>query len=126
MIGIASGLVLVTVPLHLSEIAPKRFSRIFGTLHQISIGLGMIVAQCLSIPFDKPFQWRYVQLVGASTAIALVVFSFFTSRAERKADSAGERGVTEESSLLSNRGTSTFDLICDSANEQSQKQKSSH
>ena len=109
MIGIASGLVLVTVPLHLSEIAPKRFSRVFGTLHQISIGLGMIVAQCLSIPFDKPFQWRYVQLIGAATAIALVIFSFFTSRAERKTDAAGERGITEESSLLSDRGTSGCD-----------------
>jgi len=101
MIGVASGLVLVTVPLHLSEIAPKRFSRIFGTLHQISIGLGMIVAQCLSIPFDKPFQWRYVQLVGAGTAIVLVIFSFFTSRAKQKTEDGGS---TEESRLLSDRG----------------------
>jgi hypothetical protein len=69
----------------------------------------MIVAQCLSIPFDKPFQWRYVQLVGAVTAIALVIFSFFTSRAERRIDPAGERGVTEESSLLSDWGTFTGD-----------------
>jgi MFS family permease len=106
MIGIASGLVLVTVPLHLSEIAPERLSRLFGTLHQISIGIGMIIAQCLSIPFEKPFQWRYVQLVGAGIAVALMISSSLMGRADRK----GDRGNTEETRLLLDQGRS-WDLV---------------
>lgn len=75
----------------------------------------MIVAQSLSFSFDKPFRWRYVQLVGAATAIALVIFSFFTSRADRKADTNDERGITEESSLLSEHSTfgSELEMLID-------------
>jgi hypothetical protein len=88
----------------------------------------MIVAQCLSFLFDKPFQWRYVQLVGAATAIVLAVSSFFTSRADRKSDrrdTIDERGITEESSLLSERGEFINLARFDGADKQNRKMKSS-
>lgn len=98
MIGIASGLILVTVPLHLSEIAPKRFSRIFGTLHQMSIGLGMIVSQSLSIPFARPFAWRYVLLIGEAIAVLLLVAGTVLGRAKPVQTSGEEQGLLEENS----------------------------
>jgi len=73
VIGIASGLVMVTVPLCLVEIAPRSYTKLYGTLHQISIGLGVITAQSLSLPFGKAFQWRYVFMVAASMGGALLL-----------------------------------------------------
>lgn len=96
LIGLASGFVLVTVPLHLSEIAPKRFNRLFGTLHQISIGLGMMVAQSLSLILAKSFEWRYILLIGEGIALSLLVIGFFV--AQPKARNA--EGREEERRLL--------------------------
>jgi MFS family permease len=98
MIGIASGLVLVTVPLHLADIAPKRYSRLFGTLHQMSIGLGMIVAQSLSIPFARLSAWRYVLLVGEALAISLLISGIILGRTKPKQEpEEGRRLLQEES-----------------------------
>ena len=66
---------MVTVPLLLSEISSRRYKRSFGTLHQMSIGIGMIVAQSLSIPFAKPFSWRYVLAIGFSIPAVLFALS---------------------------------------------------
>ena len=98
LIGIASGFVLVSVPLHLADIAPKRYSRLFGTLHQMSIGLGMIVAQSLSIPFAQPFRWRYVLLIGEILAVLLLLSSTVIKDSRK-----GTRG-SEEERLLNDEG----------------------
>lgn len=96
LIGIASGFVLVSVPLHLSEIAPKRYSRLFGTLHQMSIGLGMIVAQSLSIPFAQPFRWRYVLLIGELLAILLLLSSTVVRNAKNDRRTGEEQRLLED------------------------------
>lgn len=80
----ASGLVLVTVPLHLAEIAPKRLRTLFGTLHQLSIGVGMLVAQALSVPLGKPFVWRYVPAIGALIGVVLFLSGLVLGRVEGK------------------------------------------
>lgn len=46
----------------------------------MSIGIGMIVAQSLSFPFSRPFQWRYVLLVGLGVAVVLFFFSGVVAR----------------------------------------------
>ena len=60
----------------------------------------MIVAQCLSMPFEKPFQWRYVQLVGVGIAVSLMVASFSMNRSGKSSGT----GDSEESRLLLDRG----------------------
>jgi len=60
----------------------------------------MIVAQCLSIPFERPFHWRYVQLVGVGIAVSLMVASFFMNRSGKSSGS----GDSEESRLLLDQG----------------------
>jgi predicted MFS family arabinose efflux permease len=69
----------------------------FGTLHQISIGLGMIVAQALSLVLAKTYSWRYVLLVAEAIALFLLLSSCFI---RRPTDSASEQ-IEEERSLLS-------------------------
>jgi MFS family permease len=80
----------------LTEIAPKRFNRLFGTLHQISIGLGMMIAQSLSLVLSEAFKWRYVLLVGEGIALSLLLIGFLVGRPNERKD----RGREEERRLL--------------------------
>jgi MFS family permease len=99
---------MVTVPLYLSEIAPKRFRTTFGVLHQIWIGVGMITAQSLSIPFAGEWNWRWSLFVGMAIAAVLLV----ASTAMREYEEGGkdedrpaevESGGDEQTPLI-NRG----------------------
>jgi MFS family permease len=85
---------LVTVPILLSEVSTRSSKTLFGTLHQISIGVGMIVAQSLSFVFAKPWVWRYVLLVGFSIASALFAISG-TIKVHREVDE-GDAGSDDE------------------------------
>lgn len=99
IIGIGSGLSLVTVPLLLSEISTRSSKTLFGTLHQMSIGIGMILAQSLSFVFSRPWRWRYVLLVGFGIATALFALSGILSVRPRKGEGAvefGEEGEDED------------------------------
>jgi MFS family permease len=103
MIGISSGLTMVTVPLYLSDIAPAKYRTKFGVLHQIWIGLGMISAQSLSIPFSKPWIWRYSLLVGVGLAGILLLGSFAmgeTNSAVKARDEGAEEEGHEETPLI--------------------------
>ena len=94
---------MVTVPLLLSQISSKRYKRSFGTLHQIAIGIGMIVAQSLSIPFAKPFAWRYVLAVGFTIPALLLALSgtiALTSTAQAGASTGSEEAGDEETPLV--------------------------
>lgn len=73
--GTGSGLSLVTIPLLLNEISSKRYKSSFGILHQVSIGIGMIVAQSLSVPFGQPWTWRWVLAIGFGIAAILFIGS---------------------------------------------------
>ena len=64
----------------------------------MSIGLGMIVAQSLSIPFAQPFRWRYVLLVGEILALLLLISSTVVRHAKN------DRRTGEEERLLEDRG----------------------
>ncbi len=96
---------MVTVPLCVAEIAPKKYSRLYGTLHQISIGTGMIVAMSLSIPFGKSFVWRYVLVIGMGLGILLFLGSFRMGRGERRVKD--EEGDDEETPLVQRDGMSS-------------------
>lgn len=94
---------MVTVPLLLSQISSKRYKRSFGTLHQIAIGIGMIVAQSLSIPFAKPFAWRYVLAVGFTIPALLLALSgtiVLTSATQAGASTESDEAGDEETPLV--------------------------
>ena len=102
-VGTGSGLSLVTIPLLLNEISSKRYKASFGILHQVSIGIGMIVAQSLSIPFAQPWMWRWVLVIGFAIAAVLFVGSgavtlAFPTKVERHSE-----GDEEERPLVDRR-----------------------
>ena len=88
---------MVIVPLCLAEVAPKRYSKLYGTLYQISVGSGMIFAQSLSLVFAKPFDWRYELVVAVSIGLVLLLCGLFVGgdKHEEKAD-----GEDEETPLI--------------------------
>jgi MFS family permease len=101
IIGIASGLTLVTIPPFLSQISPEKYHTVLGTLHQSSIGIGMLVAQSLSLLLAKPVLWRVELLVAAAIAVILLVIGLFIKDEVAEQD---EGNVDERSALLPDEG----------------------
>ncbi|KAK1923400.1 putative vacuolar membrane protein [Papiliotrema laurentii] len=96
-VGIGAGLSLVSVPLFLAEVFTSKSAKTyFGTMHQMSIGTGMIVAQSLSIPFAHPWQWRWVLVIGLAIAAGLLLLSGGVSNPSLDMTP----GADEETSLL--------------------------
>jgi MFS family permease len=86
---------MVTVPNYLSTISPQRFKKAFGAAHQMTIGLGMIIAQSLSFAFDAPFKWRYSLLVAVGLSVLVFVVAL------GKSDSVpADHGQAEEGTAL--------------------------
>ncbi|KAI9637137.1 putative vacuolar membrane protein [Dioszegia hungarica] len=99
IIGISSGLVLVTIPPFLSLIAPERYRTVFGTLHQSSIGIGMLVAQSLSLALAKKALWRVELLVAAAIGALLLLVGLFVGKEEQDESSSAD----ESTALLGDR-----------------------
>jgi MFS family permease len=72
LIGLSAGLVMVAVPPYLASLS-KKYKTVLGTLHQISIGLGMIIAQSLSLVLSRPMLWRIEMAIGTGIAMVLLV-----------------------------------------------------
>ncbi|KIR55568.1 vacuolar membrane protein [Cryptococcus gattii Ru294] len=69
LVGIGCGLSTVTVPVFIAQIAPPIMKRSLGISNQISIVIGMLVAQSLSFPFAHPGRWRFVFIAPAMLAL---------------------------------------------------------
>ncbi|KAM0749081.1 general substrate transporter [Meredithblackwellia eburnea MCA 4105] len=70
LIGLACGLATVLVPLYLSEVAPAAIKGSIGVLMQLSVCVGIFLAQVVSIPLSslETGNWRYVTLVSCGLA----------------------------------------------------------
>eukprot|EP00128_Syssomonas_multiformis_P015955 Colp12_sorted_trinity150504_noHs@26012 len=80
VVGLASGMATVVVPMYLSEIAPVHLRGGFGTLNQLLVTIGIVVSQVLG--FDSVLGtdsgWRYLFGVGVAASIYQVLtFPFF-------------------------------------------------
>ena len=106
IVGIASGLVLVTVPPFLSHIAPEKYRTVFGTLHQSSIGIGMLFAQSLSLVLARPKWWRLELVVAAAIGSGLLGIGLLVKGDEE--DKVEIRESNEETALLDQRGRSAL------------------
>ena len=107
IIGIASGLILVTVPLHLRELAPKDYAKLYGTLHQVSIGLGILTAQAFSLLFARPLLWRLQMVVATGVAVGLLLLGSLLRVRKTHHDHIGE-DEDEETPLLAHSGKKRF------------------
>ena len=109
LIGFSAGFVLVTVPLYLDSIAPKRYRKMFGIMHQIWIGLGMITAQSLSLAFAKLWVWRYVLLIGTGLGGLVFVGGLIVGRLGTGEEKESRDEADEETSLVGRGGESGLD-----------------
>ena len=75
--GIYCGLFTGLGPLYLSEISPKNLRGAAGTLHQLSLVIGILATNIMGLPeiFGKIDRWPY--LVGFTLIPSLVHFIFF-------------------------------------------------
>jgi hypothetical protein len=87
----------------LTQIAPKKYQTVFGTLHQSSIGIGMICAQSLSLALSRPFWWRGELGVAMVIGSVLLVLGGLI-RSHEGEENGGEREEDEETALLGVRG----------------------
>ncbi|KAM9311236.1 solute carrier family 2, facilitated glucose transporter member 4 [Gastrophryne carolinensis] len=79
LIGVFSGLASGLVPMYVGEISPTHLRGALGTLHQLSLVIGILVAQVLGLDVFLGTRWRWsalfwVTLVPAALQSVLLPF----------------------------------------------------
>lgn len=108
IIGFASGLTAVNVPLLVGELRPDHLQTL-GISCQLTLVVGLIVAQALALPFARPYLWRWEMVVASGLAAMLLFFSL-SATAEPAGPGAGVKrledgrlGEGERTALLDRR-----------------------
>lgn len=63
--GLGAGAAIVVIPLYLSEIGPANLRGQLGFMNQVSINVGILIAQVLGIFFSTFARWRLILFFGA-------------------------------------------------------------
>ncbi|NRQ39325.1 sugar porter family MFS transporter [Nonomuraea sp. NN258] len=77
VLGLAVGAASATVPVYLSEIAPKEIRGRVLTLNQLLITVGILIAYLVNLAFSGAGNWRAMIAVGALPALVMVLASLF-------------------------------------------------
>lgn len=72
IIGFASGLATVLVPVYLGEMAPPTLRGTFGTLSQFAMVSGILFSDLLAFPLATETNWRYLFAVTPVLAVCQV------------------------------------------------------
>jgi sugar porter (SP) family MFS transporter len=75
--GVGAGSCLVVVPIYISEIAPLRERGLFGFMTQITVNVGLLLAQILGYYLSAASIWRIIIAAGAGLGILFLVGLFF-------------------------------------------------
>ena len=101
IIGIGVGLSSSTVPTYISELAPARLRGALGTLNQIFIVLGILIAFLTGYFLGESENWRAMLAGGAVPALILVVGLSILPDTPRwllqRGDESGARAVLTQS-----------------------------
>eukprot|EP01134_Creolimax_fragrantissima_P004509 CFRG4509T1 len=78
-LGIASGLCCSTVPLYINDITPVIYRGAFGTLHQISVNMGITLGASLGVNgvFGTPSLWKYLWALPAAISVLHATLMMF-------------------------------------------------
>ncbi|GLU04448.1 hypothetical protein SLE2022_215940 [Rubroshorea leprosula] len=100
--GFGVGIISFTVPVYIAEIAPQNLRGTLGTVYQLSITIGIMVAYLLGIFV----QWRILAILGVLPCTILIPGLFFIPESPRW---LAKMGLTEdfETSLQVLRGFDT-------------------
>lgn len=98
--GLAIGTLSTVVPWYVSEVAPKRLRGVCGTLWQLNITLGILIANCVNLAFGGAQgnsgsfdSWRYALGIQSAFSIALTCLVIMIPESPRY---LVERGRTEQ------------------------------
>ncbi|KAI1336675.1 general substrate transporter [Xylariaceae sp. FL0016] len=96
--GVGAGAATVIVPIYISEVAPPRERGTFGAMTQVSINVGILVAQTLGYFLSHGSAWRWIlgtgTIIAATQGIGLVVVP------ESPAWTAAHKSVSEAKRTL--------------------------
>lgn len=67
--GLGSGSALVVVPIYISEIAPPNEKGFFGSLTQIMVNVGILLAQLLGYFLSRDSLWRIILAVAGGVGV---------------------------------------------------------
>lgn len=67
--GLGCGATIVVVPIFIAEVAPPKEKGLFGSLTQISICLGILIAQLLGYFLSKGNLWRIILAVSGALGV---------------------------------------------------------
>lgn len=76
LIGFASGVSTVVVPVYLGEIAPPTLRGTLGTCTQFATTIGILLSGLVAFPWATPTRWRYI---FAITPVLCIIQLFFSS-----------------------------------------------
>lgn len=99
--GFGVGVISFTVPVYIAEIAPKHLRGSLGTVTQLSVTIGILLAYSLGLFLD----WRPLAITGIAPCTFLVLGLFFIPESPRWLAKTGNQEF--EASLQSLRGRDT-------------------
>lgn len=67
--GLGAGAALVITAVFINEIAPNEHKGLLGSMNQVSINIGILLTQVLSLSWTNDNQWRYLLLTGSLISI---------------------------------------------------------
>jgi SP family facilitated glucose transporter-like MFS transporter 3 len=83
MIGFASGISSVLVPIYLGELAPPTLRGTLGTLTQFAMVVGILVSDFLAFPFATEEKWRLLFSVTSIVSILQILCAPFLLESPR-------------------------------------------
>ncbi|KAI8357350.1 general substrate transporter [Choanephora cucurbitarum] len=108
--GIGSGIVTVVVPAYIAECVTKSQRGFFGALNQLSIVMGIMLAQVIGLGWSTISHWRYILAVGFLVAILQSCLLPFCVESPRYLASIPGGFNGAKKSLLRLRGTSVDEV----------------
>lgn len=83
IIGLASGLSSVVVPIYLGEIAPPTLRGTLGTCTQLALVIGIFISNILAFPLATISNWRYLFCITPLLCILQLLLSSFLVESPR-------------------------------------------
>ncbi|KAG0680952.1 hypothetical protein C6P40_003705 [Pichia californica] len=78
--GIGGGLAIVYVPIYVNDISPINLRGILGSMTQISVNFGILLAQILAIKWNGLIEWRNIinfgWIIGLINILLVIIFLF--------------------------------------------------
>ncbi|ODV91487.1 hypothetical protein CANCADRAFT_22281 [Tortispora caseinolytica NRRL Y-17796] len=72
--GLGAGIAIVNTPIYIAEIAPVAHKGILGTMNQVFINIGILLAQVLGVFWATTVLWRRILWTGAAVATLNAAF----------------------------------------------------